>query len=355
MELKDLIVVELASVLAGPAVGLFFAELGARVIKIENKKTNGDVTRSWKLSKEDPKDEFSAYYHSINWGKEKLMIDLQDPTDYDVVIELISTADIVISNFKGDSALKLKMDYDTLKTHKPDLIYASVSAYGHDNPAPGFDAMIQAETGWVHMTGEPNGAPVKMPVALIDILAAHQLKQGVLVALLKKQSSGKGSHVSISLYDASVAALTNQASNWLNANHLPQRMGTQHPNIAPYGDVFYTKDNIGIMLGTGTQKQFENLCHCLSLPQLIYDERFLTNSMRLSNRKELNVYLSEAFKERNFENLERECKANGVTMARINNLEDVFSQEAAKRLVQEETLENGNVVRSVRTAVFRVD
>lgn len=354
MDFKELVVVELASVLAGPAVGMFFAELGAKVIKIENKKTKGDITRNWKLSKEDPKDEFSAYYHSINWGKEKRMLDLQNDTDYQSVMELIKTADIVISNFKGDSALKLKMDYNNLKAAKPDLIYASVSAYGDDNPAPGFDAMIQAETGWVHMTGEQGGAPVKMPVALIDILAAHQLKQGVLMALLKRQSTGEGSFVSISLYDASLAALANQASNWLNARHLPQRMGTQHPNIAPYGDVFYTKDNVGIMLGTGTQKQFENLCHCLALSTLVDDARFLTNSMRLRNRVALNEYLNKAFGERNFAIIEEEFKAKGVTMARINNLEEVFNQEAAKRLVLEETLEDGRVAKSVRTAVFRI-
>jgi len=203
MEFKDLVVVELASVLAGPAVGMFFAELGAKVIKIENKKTNGDVTRNWKLAKEDARDEFSAYYHSINWGKEKMMLDLGSEEDYKRVIELVKTADIVISNFKADSAIKLKMDYESLKHYNPTIIYASVSAYGDHNPAPGFDAMIQAETGWVHMTGEKNGAPVKMPVALIDILAAHQLKQGVLIALLKRQKTGEGSYVSISLFDAS--------------------------------------------------------------------------------------------------------------------------------------------------------
>ena len=354
MEFKDLVVLELASVLAGPAVGMFFAELGAKVIKVENKKTKGDVTRSWKLAKESTDDPYSAYYHSVNWGKEKLMLDLGSQEGYQQVIQMVKQADIVVSNFKLDSALKLKMDYASLKVHKENLIYASVSAYGDDNAAPGFDAMIQAETGWIHMTGEKEGAPVKLPVALIDILAAHQLKQGILIALLKRAESGEGSFVSISLYDASIAALANQASNWLNVSHSPERMGTEHPNIAPYGDVFYSADQIGLILGTGTQKQFENLCRCLDLSALITDKRFTSNSLRLANRKALNEYLAKAFGKQKFEILESEFKSKGVTMARINNLETLFDQKAAKDLILEEKLEDGRVVRSVKTAVFKI-
>ncbi len=351
---KDLIVVELASVLAGPAVGMFFAELGAKVIKIENKSTKGDVTRSWKLPVEDPNNEYSAYYHSINWGKEKRLLDLRPGKDQEEVLKLIKKADIVISNFKADSASKLQMDYESLKVHNPNLIYAAITAYGDDNPAPGFDVMIQAETGWIFMNGEKNGPPVKMPVALVDILAAHQLKQGVLIALLKKYKTGKGSFVSISLFDASVAALANQASNWLNANVLPQRMGSQHPNIAPYGDVFQTKDKVGIILGTGTQKQYEGLCECLSLPGLISDERFLTNSLRLANRVALNAYLEKAIGEKIYKDFKAECMEKKITIAPINNMEAVFNIPAAQDLVLTETQEDGSISKSVSTAVFKI-
>jgi len=351
---KDLIVVELASVLAGPSVGMFFAELGARVVKVENKKTGGDVTRSWKLPVEDPKDEYSAYYHSINWGKEKRLLDLGATEDRAEVLSLIKEADIVISNFKSDSAIKLKMDYESLKALNPSLIYGSITAYGEDNPAPGFDVMIQAETGWVYMTGEKGGNPVKLPVALVDVLAAHQLKQGLLVALMNRQSTGKGSCVSVSLFDASVAALANQASNWLNANVLPQRMGSQHPNIAPYGDIFYTKDDVGIILGTGTQKQYEGLCDCLELEKLKTDDRFLTNSLRLSNRTVLVEYLAKAIKEINYVDLKELCDRKKVTIAPINDMEAVFKLPAAQKLVQTETLPNGKKVKSVRTAIFKI-
>lgn len=351
---KDLLVVELASVLAGPAVGMFFAELGAKVIKIENKSTKGDVTRNWKLPVEDPNDEYSAYYHSINWGKEKRMVDLKSVEGQAEVLTLIKKADVVISNFKADSAVKLKMDYKSLKIHHPKLIYAAITAYGDDNPAPGFDVMIQAETGWLFMNGEKQGPPVKMPVALVDILAAHQLKQGILIALLKKQLKGEGSYVSISLFDASIAALANQASNWLNANVLPQRMGSQHPNIAPYGDIFYTKDKVGIILGTGTQKQYEGLCECLNLDDLVTDNRFTTNSLRLANRAALNGYLEKAIREQLFANFKIQCALKKITIAPINNMEEVFDLPAAQDLVLSEKLNNGSIAKSVRTAVFKI-
>jgi len=351
---KDLLVIELASVLAGPAVGMFFAELGAKVIKVENKLTGGDVTRNWKIPQENPKDEFSAYYHSINWGKEKVLLDLTEEADRNQVLDWIKKADIVISNFKFDSAQKLKMDYDSLKVHNPKLIYAAITAYGDDNPAPGFDVMLQAETGWIFMTGEKEGPPVKLPVALIDILAAHQLKQGILIALLKRQMSGEGSYVSISLFDASVAALANQASNWLNVNVLPQRMGSQHPNIAPYGDIFYTKDHIPIILSTGTQKQYEGLCASLGLEMLITDERFLTNTLRLTNRAALNEYLAQAIGNQIYATLQETCTQKKVTIAPVNNMEAVFNMPNAQKLVLTETLPDGRITKRVRTAVFKV-
>ena len=275
---KDLLVVELASVLAGPAVGMFFAELGARVIKIENKRTKGDVTRSWKLPQEDKEDPLSAYYHSINWNKETFLLDLSNSEEHQQALAWVEKADVLIANFKAGSAIKMGMDYTSLKKRNPSLIYASISAYGEDDTRPGFDAMIQAETGWIFMNGEKEGNPVKMPVALMDILAAHQLKEGVLLALLQRERTGEGANVQVSLFDTGVASLANQASNWLNLGVLPKRKGSQHPNIAPYGDIFYTQDEQAIILGTGTQKQFEGLCKILNLEKLTNDQRFETNA-----------------------------------------------------------------------------
>ncbi len=352
---KDLIVVELASVLAGPAVGMFFAELGARVIKIENKRTQGDVTRSWKLPKEDKTKELSAYYHSINWNKEALLLDLKDSNDQQQALNWIAKADIVISNYKAGSAKKIGMSYEQLKEIHPKLIYASVSAYEDDNPAPGFDAMIQAETGWIFMNGEKEGNPVKMPVALMDVLAGHQLKEGILLALLKRQQTGLGSKISVSLFDTGVASLTNQASNWLNEGVLPQRKGSQHPNIAPYGDIFYTKDHKAIILGTGTQKQFENLCTCLALTALITDSRFTSNTLRLSNRVALNDLLEKAFLQLPYDLLLQRCRTLKVTIAPINNLQELFEMPEAQNLILEETLPDGTISKRVKTTVFKME
>ena len=351
---KDLLVVELASVLAGPAVGQFFAELGARVIKVENRKTGGDVTRSWKLPAENPDQAYSAYYHSINWNKETHLLDLRDASDREQVLSWVKKADLVVANFKAGSDKKLGFDYECLKTLNPRLIYASISAYGADDPRPGFDAMIQAETGWIHMNGDPAGPPVKMPVALMDILAAHQLKQGVLVALLQREKTGKGSRVDVSLFDTGVASLANQASNWLNVGKLPERTGSQHPNIAPYGDIFYTRDQHPIILGTGTQRQFEALCDILDLPALKQDSRFATNPRRLANRTLLNQHLELGFAQLDWATLQDRSHTHGVTLAPVNNLEAVFNLPSAQDLILEEQKDDQSHSKRVRTVVFRL-
>lgn len=350
---EGLKVVELASVLAGPAVGMFFAELGAQVLKVENKATQGDVTRSWKLPQEDPKKPWSAYFHSVNWNKTYLPIDLKQPEECEQVLQLIADADIVISNFKVGSAAQFGLDYDSLKDRFPNLIYASITAYGHNNPKPGFDVAIQAETGWIYMNGEAQGAPVKMPVALIDLLAAHQLKEGILVALLQRFQTGKGCHVTTALFDASIASLANQASNWLNLQHVPQRMGSQHPNIAPYGDTFQTKDGKSLILATGTQKHYQELCKCLELPELIEDERFTTNALRVQNRNILIEKLALAFQQWDAEELLKRFERVQIPVSPIRNLSEVFSLPEAQALVLTETLPDGSDSHRVRTAVFQ--
>ncbi len=351
---KDLKVVELANVLAGPAVGMFFAELGASVIKVENKAIGGDVTRTWKLPMEDKNQPYSAYYHCVNWNKEAHLLNLKEKADQAKVLEWIKAADIVISNFKVGSAAKIGMDYEQLRQLNPQLIYAQITAYGDEDPRPGFDVVIQAETGWIFMNGEQGGKPVKMPVALMDILAAHQLKEGILLALLNRYKTGKGCQVSISLFDAGVASLANQASNWLNVGVIPQRIGSQHPNIAPYGDIFYTKDNKPIILSPGTEKQFQRLCDCLDIPDLKSDKRFKNNALRLANRPALSKLIAKAFRKYEAVPLLKKCEEQRVPVARIQNMQEVFETPAAQNLILEEVLADGTVSKRVRTAVFKI-
>jgi crotonobetainyl-CoA:carnitine CoA-transferase CaiB-like acyl-CoA transferase len=352
----DLTVLELSSVLAGPAVGMFFAELGAKVIKVENSKTGGDVTRSWKMSTEDPETETSAYYHSVNWNKEVHQLDLSDEQERSRVYEWVRETDVVITNFKHGSAGKLGMDYESLRAINPALIYGSISAYGKHDPRPGFDVSMQAETGWVYMNGDENGPPTKMPVALVDILAAHQLKEGILIALLNRMKSGgtKGCEVHVSLFDSSLASLANQASNWLNLSALPERQGSKHPNIAPYGDILNIKDGLQVMLTTGTQRQFEQLCKTLQLEAIITDSKFSTNAKRLENRSEMIEILQNQAEKYNYEELEAKNPDIRALMVPIQNLRQVFEYPEAQKLILKQTEADGSESKRVATVVFRM-
>jgi crotonobetainyl-CoA:carnitine CoA-transferase CaiB-like acyl-CoA transferase len=351
---QGLKVIELSSVLAGPAVGMFFAELGAEVIKVENKTTGGDTTRHWKMPSEDPANPDSAYFYSVNWGKQHVFLDLTQAADRQQLMHWLKDADVVISNFKKGGAAKLGLDCVSLAQWNPRLIYASISAYGEDDLRPGFDVAIQAETGWMHMNGESGGPPVKMPVALMDLLAAHQLKEGILVALLQRERTGRGCEVTVSLFDAGVASLANQATNWLNLGHLPQRLGSRHPNIAPYGEVFKTQDEKMLIVSAGTEQQFRALCHLLDASQIAENEYFATNALRLENRDELAAQLQAAFRCFDSQTILERCHAAQVPVAPIRNLQEVFDLPAAQDLVLEEVTKSGSVSKRVRTAVFKI-
>lgn len=351
---QGLRVVELAGVLAGPAVGMFFAELGAEVIKIENAKTGGDMTRGWKLPSEDPQSPVSAYYHSINWGKQAVLLNLDEDADRQQALQWIQEADIVISNFKTDAARRMGMDYDTLSALNPRLIYGQIHAFDEESDLPAFDVVLQAEAGFLYMTGEPDREPVKMPVALIDLLAAHQLKEGILVALLQRERTGRGAMVSTSLLSSAIASLANQAANWLTAGHIPQRMGAQHPNIAPYGDIFYCADGKPVVLAVGTDRQFRQLVELLQLGALCADSRFNNNAARVRNRAELNEILAQTIKTYSRDEFLRQCNDSQVPVGGIRDMKEVFEQPAAQKLILETQHPDGSTSRCVKTVVFDV-
>ena len=346
---QHLKVIELASVLAGPAAGTFFAELGAKVIKVENPKTKGDVTRHWKLSTENSDNPYSAYYASVNYNKEIIFEDISSAEGYEKVIELIKDSDIVISNFKTGDAEKFKLTAKELYSINPRLIYASISGFGSNNNRTAFDVVLQAESGFMSMNGTPESGPVKMPVALIDILAAHQLKEGILIALLQREKSKKGALVEVSLYDAAIASLANQASNWLTASHIAKPIGSLHPNIAPYGETFLTKDGRLIVLAVGNNKQFITLCKILKLNELIHDTRFSTNSSRVKNRIILRELLEEKIKQYHSEDLINRFIHNQVPAGIVKNIKEVFDDESKKHLIL-----NDEIGSRVKTAIFKI-
>ena len=352
--LAGLRVIELSTVLAGPAVGMFFAELGAQVLKIENHTTGGDVTRTWKLTSEDPAWAYSAYYCSINWGKEILLMDLNRPDDLEWVHTQIKTADIVLANFKPDSAKRLRLDYASLKNLNERLIYGEITGFGSNDGRSAFDVVLQAEAGFLYMTGEKDAAPVKMPVALIDLLAAHQLKEGILLALLERAQTGKGSKVSVSLYAAALASLANQATNWLIAGKIPQRMGTLHPNIAPYGELFTCKDGGQIVLAVGNDRQFQYLCKALHLDALAADPDYSNNSQRVLNRSALQTTLQEQIAQYDREPLLALFHQMGVPAGGVRNMQEVFADPLAQEMLLDWALPDGTEVRSVRSVAFSI-
>lgn len=329
---KDVKVLELASVLAGPAVGQFFAELGASVIKVENAKSGGDVTRGWKTAGEDT-DDRSAYFCAVNWGKKSIAVDLETGAGQAVVQELARQSDIVIASYKPGDAATLGVDYATLQKLNPSLIYGQITGYGPQNPRLGYDAVIQAEAGFMFMNGEPGGNSLKMPVALIDILAAHHLKEAILIAMLQQTRTGKGCFIDVSLIQAAISSLANQATNWLVSNKIPEKQGSAHPNIAPYGDVFITADRQEVLLAIGNDRQFHDLCRVLEQPLLAKERRFATNRDRVLNRIPLLAILQEKFSDWNVEPLMRAFMGEKIPAGRIQSMETVFQTEEAKALL----------------------
>ncbi|MBD3636308.1 MAG: CoA transferase [Crocinitomicaceae bacterium] len=346
--LADLKVLEVASVLAGPAVGMYFAEHGAAVTKVENKLTHGDVTRSWKLPEEDKDLNISAYYCSVNWHKRCLFLDLTDPNDRPQLEELIKESDILIANFKYGDAEKFKLDFETVKTLNPTIIHAELSGFGSRNQRVAYDLVLQAETGFMYMNGTPDSDPVKMPLAMIDILAAHQLKEGILEALLTRSVHPAAYHVEASLYDTALATLTNQGTNYLMAHHIPQRIGSKHPNIAPYGEMFKTKDGKILTLAVGSNKQFEKLLNTLGLE---IQDRFSSNKLRVENRTELAQFLSDSIQKWNGQELCDKLNALFVPVALVKDLKEVFESEEAQKLILEEETE-GVMTRRVKSSVY---
>jgi crotonobetainyl-CoA:carnitine CoA-transferase CaiB-like acyl-CoA transferase len=332
--LNDLKVLELASVLAGPSVGQFFAELGAEVIKIENLKTAGDVTRTWKGAGEQT-DDRSAYFCSVNWGKKSVAVDLSTQEGHDIVQKIAAKSDIVISSYKPGDAEKLGVTYEKLKTKNHQLIYGQITGYGSDNDRVGYDAVIQAESGFMDLNGEKNGVPTKMPVALVDVLAGHQLKEGLLLALLKREKTGVGSFVEVSLIQTAVASLANQATNWLVAGKVPSRQGSAHPNIAPYGESFLTKDGKRILLAVGSDRQFFDLLKVLNIDRVTFEQKFSTNHRRVENREELGRVLGERIIHLNAGELLLKIHTYKIPAGIIQNVKEVFEMKEAKELLMQ--------------------
>ncbi|MCH2225555.1 MAG: CoA transferase [Crocinitomicaceae bacterium] len=349
--LKDLTVIDASTVLAGPSVGTYLAELGADVIKIEH-PTHKDVTRNWKLPSEDKNSSISAYFSSINYLKSYESVDFRDKDDLNHFLELIASADILITNFKKGDDRKFGITEDVIRQCNPRLIHGKINGYGNESDRVAYDLILQAESGFMSMNGTPESGPVKMPVALIDVLSAHHLKEAILLALYQREKSGKGAHFSVSLYDAAVSSLVNQASNYLMGGKIPQRIGSLHPNIAPYGELFQTKDGDTITLAIGSDIHFQKLCDVLDYSDLISDDRFIDNQSRVVNRTELYTLLHSGIKKRNSKEILSALHAKNIPAGKVKNLSDVFMEQSAQSLIREEIID-GVKTKRITSVIFK--
>ncbi len=335
---SNLKIIDASTVLAGPSVATFFAELGAEVIKIENPSTP-DVTRSWKLPTEDKNKPVSAYFSAINFKKSYRFLDLKKKEDYSIFIHLISDSDILISNFKPGDEVKLNIEDATLRKHNAKLICGKINGFGSSSDRVAYDLILQAETGFMSMNGTAESGPVKMPVALIDVLAAHQLKEGLLLALMKRMNDGVGRSVSVSLYESAISSLVNQASNYLMEHHVPQRIGSLHPNIAPYGELFQTNEGDYITFAIGSDLHFQKLCAYLNVEELSTDNRFISNSERVVHRHELQQILQEKIKPLASDQILQAMLEQHVPAGKIKDLAEVFKDPTASQMIREEVIQ----------------
>jgi crotonobetainyl-CoA:carnitine CoA-transferase CaiB-like acyl-CoA transferase len=324
--LSGIKVLELARVLAGPWAGQTLADLGADVIKVES--PDGDDTRHWGPPFiERPEDHSAAYFHCANRGKRSVVADFRTEGGRALVRDLAAQADIVLENFKLGGLKKYGLDYDSLSALNPGLIYCSITGFGQTGPyAPraGYDFIIQGMCGMMSVTGEADGQPQKLGIAITDILTGMYGVIGILSALHQRQSTGRGQHIDMALMDVGVSVMSNQAMNYLVSGVSPLRRGNSHPNLTPY-QVFDVAEGEHIVIATGNDHQFVHLCEALGLDGMASDPRFVHNDARVQNRDEMTRLLTERTVAMSKADLLAACEARGIPAGPINLMEEVFA------------------------------
>ncbi len=322
-------VVELARILAGPWAGQTLADLGADVIKVE--APEGDDTRRWgppfiDRSTDGGTDRSAAYFHAANRGKRSIIADFRTAAGQQTVRDLIADADVLIENFKVGGLAKYRLDYDSLRAVNPRLIYCSITGFGQTGPyahRAGYDFIIQGMSGMMSVTGEPDGQPQKVGVAVADIMTGVYAATAILAALHQRGQTGPGQQIDMSLLDVATSVMANQAMNYLATGTAPGRMGNAHPNLAPYA-VFTCADG-WIILATGNDGQFQRLCTVLALPDMAADPAFASNADRLANRAELTRRVTAATLNWRKADLSAACEAANVPADLINDLAATFA------------------------------
>lgn len=327
--LQGITVVDLTRVLSGPYCTMMLADMGARVIKVEQ-PGKGDDTRAWGPPFVDGE---SAYFLSINRNKESVTLDFKHPEGRAILERLIARADVLVENFRPGTMGRLGLDYDSVAARFPRLVYCSVSGFGHSGPRAaeaGYDAVIQAEGGLMSITGAPDGGPYRVGVAIADIVSGMFAAQGITAALLARARTGRGQHVDISMLDSVVALLTYQAGIYFATGAAPARLGNRHPTIVPY-ETFRAADG-DFVVAVGNDEQWQRFCRVTGFPA---DERWATNRQRVTGYAELKPALDACLGAAPRAHWIERLQAAGVPCGSVRDLQEVFSdpQTIAREMI----------------------
>jgi crotonobetainyl-CoA:carnitine CoA-transferase CaiB-like acyl-CoA transferase len=325
-------VADFSRVLAGPLATMVLADLGADVVKVERPGV-GDDTRAWgpPFVGDD-----AAYFLCLNRNKRSVALDLGTGEGAAAARRLALASDVVIENFRPGLMARFGLDAEGLLAERPSLVYCSLTAFGDQGERaarPGYDIIVQALSGLMSVTGQPGGEPTKVGVALLDVVCGLYASNAIVAALLRRSATGLGGRVSVSLFDASVAAMVNQAANHLLGGLVPRPLGNQHPNIVPY-QLFEASDR-PFILAAGNDRLFERTCEVLGRRELAGDERFATNEARVRNRDVLIPVLAEAFAARTAAEWLEELEGAAVPCAPVRAMDEVFAAPEGAAAVQE--------------------
>ena len=341
--LSGVLVADFSRVLAGPYATMLLADLGAQVVKVEG--PDGDETRTWRPP---VRGDVSTYYLGINRGKRSVVLDLRDAHDLDLARELARRADVMIQNFRPGGLARFGLDFASVSVANPAIVYASISGFGAGPGAkvPGYDLMVQAMSGLMSLTGDPEGPPYRAGISVFDVMAGNHAVIGILAALRHREATGQGQHVEVNLLSSALSGLVNQSSAYVAGGVVPYRMGNAHPSVFPY-EALPTADR-EMIVAAANDRQFRKLCDVLGIPEVADDPRFARNRDRTGNRAELKPILVERLATRGADEWFDLLVDAGVPCGPINTIDGGFA--AADQFALDPVVEVGEGERAVPMA-----
>ncbi|GAA1397193.1 CaiB/BaiF CoA-transferase family protein [Pseudonocardia kongjuensis] len=340
--LSGILVADFSRILAGPYATMLLADMGADVIKVEGPA--GDDTRSWTPPERDGE---STYYLGINRGKRSIALDLRDDDDRAAAQELARRADVVIENLRPGGMARFGLDHAAVAATNPGVVYASISGFGSGAGAhvPGYDLMVQAMSGLMSLTGDPDGPPFRAGISVFDVMAGNHATIGILAALRHRDRTGEGQHVEVNLLSSALTGLVNHSSAWVASGTVPYRMGNAHPSVFPYEPLPTADDDM--IVAAGNDRQFGKLCEVLGIPGVAEDPRFARNADRTANREALRPILTERLAERGAVEWFELLTDAGVPCGPIQTIDGGFAM--AERFGLEPVVEVGDGERAIPT------